>query len=54
MFSAVPPPKRKTDQRVLKVQLVTVTNLQLPKSAQTSSCARTVQLLRCTYSQLTK
>src|SRR4051812_38791875 len=34
IFSASPVPKRKTDQRVLKVQFVIVTNLQLPKSAQ--------------------
>src|ERR1035437_6671206 len=33
MFSATPPPNRKTDQRVLKEQFVTVTNLQLPNSA---------------------
>jgi hypothetical protein len=37
MFSASPPPKRKTDHRVLNVQLVTVTNLLLPNSAHASS-----------------
>ena len=31
MFSATPPPKRKTDHRVLKTEFVTVINLQLPK-----------------------
>ena len=45
MFSGLPPPKRNTDQRVLNVLLVTVMNLQLPKSAQASSCACTSQLL---------
>src|SRR4051794_38523599 len=33
MFSATPPPKRKTDQRVMNAQLVIVKNLQLPNSA---------------------
>src|SRR3954471_7317137 len=37
IFSASPPPKRKTLQRVLKEQFVTVTNLQLPNSAHASS-----------------
>ena len=54
MFSGSPPPKRNTDQRVLKVLLVTVTNLQLPKSAQASSCACMSQLLMWTYWLLMK
>src|SRR5689334_11616591 len=36
IFSASPVPKRNTDQRVLNVQFVTVTNLQLPNSAHAS------------------
>jgi hypothetical protein len=36
IFSAGPPPNRKTDQRALKTQLVIVTNLQLPKRADAS------------------
>lgn len=36
MFSATPPPKRNSDQRVLKEELVTVTYLQLPKRAHAS------------------
>ncbi len=35
--SAVPPPNRNTDQRVLNEQFVTVTNWQLPNNAQASS-----------------
>src|SRR3972149_3828416 len=54
MFSAVPPPKRKTHHRVLNVQLVTVMTLQLPNKAQASSCVCTVQLLIVTCSQLMK
>ena len=54
MFSATPPPNRKTDQRVLKTQFVTVTNLQLPNSAQASSCESTVQFVTVTYSALMK
>ena len=54
MFSASPPPKRNTDQRVENVQFATVTNLQLPKSAHASSWHSTSQLLTCTRSQLMK
>jgi hypothetical protein len=49
MFSAWPPPKRKIDQRVLKVQLVTVTKRLPPKSAQASSWHMTLQLEMFTY-----
>src|ERR1700743_2418514 len=52
--SAPPPPKRKTDHRVLKTEFVTVMNLQLPNIAQASSCDRIVQLLTVTYSALMK
>src|SRR5215471_10887719 len=54
MFSATPPPKRNTDHRVLNVEFVTVTNLQLPNSAQPSSCVCTLQLSTVTNSQLMK
>src|SRR5689334_20249140 len=50
-FSAMPPPKRNTDQRVLNVELVTATNLQLPNNAHASSCVWTLQLSTVTYSQ---
>ena len=51
MFSATPPPKRKTDQRVLNVEFVTVTNLQLPNSAQASSWQWMSQSVTWTYWQ---
>jgi hypothetical protein len=54
IFPADPPPKRKTDQRVLKVQLVMVTNRLLPNSAQASSWHATLQLEILTYSLLFK
>ena len=54
IFSDTPPPKRKTDHRVLKTEFVIVMNLQLPNIAQASSCERTVQLLTVTYSALMK
>src|SRR5579859_3065553 len=53
-FAALPPPKRKTDQRVLKYEFVTVTFRQLPKSAQASSSESTTQLEIVTYSALMK
>src|SRR5277367_2719357 len=54
MFIAVPPPNRKTDQRVLNEQFVTVMNLQLPNNAQASSWHWMSQLETCIYSQLMK
>lgn len=54
MFSAEPPPKRKTDQRVLNELLVMVMNLQLPNIAQASSCDFTMQLETVAYSALMK
>src|SRR5215471_18712545 len=53
-FSATPPPKRNTDHRVLNVEFVTVTNLQLPNSAHPSSWVCTLQLSTVTNSQLMK
>src|SRR5260221_5710323 len=49
MSSASPPPKRNIDQRVLNVQLVTVTKRLLPNSAQASSWQVTLQLAMFTY-----
>ena len=46
-----PPPKRKMDQRVLNVQLVTLTNLLEPNSAHASSWQATSQLITCTCSE---
>lgn len=43
MFSATPPPNRKTDHRLLNTRLVIATNRQLPNSAHASSCDRTVR-----------
>ncbi len=54
MFSAAPPPKRKTLHRVLNVELATVTNLQLPNSAQASSWQWMSQSVTWTYWQLMK
>jgi hypothetical protein len=54
IFSATPPPNLKTDHLVLKEQLLTVTNLQLPKSAQASSWHSMSQSLMWTLSQLMK
>src|SRR5579859_3625999 len=54
MSFAWPPPKRKTDQRVLNSQLVMVTFWQLPKSAQASSWLSTLQLLMWTCVVLMK
>src|SRR4030095_11827519 len=54
MFCDSPPPKRKMDHLVLKLQLVTVTNLLLPNKAQASSWHCTSQFITCTYSQSLK
>ena len=54
MLLAEPPPKRKTDQRVLKELLVMVMNFQLPNMAHASSCDFTMQLETVAYSALMK
>src|SRR5579859_3884739 len=54
IFSATPPPKRNTDQRVLNEEFVTVTNLQLPNSAHASSWHWMSQFEMWMYSQLMK
>src|SRR5215472_2751525 len=54
MFSAIPPPKRNTDHRVLNREFATITFLQLPNSAHASSCERMRQFDTVTYSELMK